>query len=228
MHFSPRKFPDYYYELNFRISNMTLTIIMLDTVKLCGRCDDFLGEMPSGPLSPLEANRQLTWLRERLARSRADFLLVAGHYPVWSVSEHGPTRCLLRDLLPLLKKYKATAYFCGHDHNLQVGCIFCLFGFLAPCEAKCCEKLLQSCFCSAQYIEESNVGYVVSGAGNFIDPDTSHWDHVPKGAVKFFTGQASTLGGFVHVEVTKDEMVVKFLQAKGTSLYRTVLSRRNF
>lgn len=195
---SPRwKFPDYYYELNFRISNMTLTIIMLDTVKLCGRCDDFLGEMPSGPLSPLEANRQLTWLRERLARSRADFLLVAGHYPVWSVSEHGPTRCLLRDLLPLLKKYKATAYFCGHDHNLQ-------------------------------YIEESNVGYVVSGAGNFIDPDTSHWDHVPKGAVKFFTGQASTLGGFVHVEVTKDEMVVKSLQAKGTSLYRTVLSRRNF
>lgn len=80
----------------------------------------------------------------------------------------------------------------------------------------------------AQYIEHSNVGYVVSGAGNFIDPDTSHWDHVPKGAVKFFTGEASTLGGFVHVEVTKDKMVVRFLQAKGTSLYRTVLSRRNF
>lgn len=129
IHFSPRKFPDYYYELNFCISNMNLTIIMLDTVKLCGRCNDFLGEMPSGPLNPLEANRQLTWLRERLARSKADYLLVAGHYPVWSVSEHGPTRCLVRDLLPLLKKYNATAYFCGHDHNLQVGFTVCLSGF---------------------------------------------------------------------------------------------------
>lgn len=91
----------------------------------------------------------------------------------------------------------------------------------------CGEKSLQSCFCSAQYIEESNVGYVVSGAGNFIDPDVSHWNRVPKGTVKFFSGSASTLGGFVHVEVTKDKMAVTFFQARGTSLYRTVLSRRN-
>ena len=79
---------------------------------------------------------------------------------------------------------------------------------------------------SWQYIEESGVGYVVSGAGNFVEADVSHWNHVPKGSIKFFTGKASTLGGFVHAEVAKDKMILTFYQAKGTSLYRTVLSQR--
>lgn len=192
------RFPAYYYELNFRIPNTqkTLTIIMLDTVMLCGNSDDFSDAQPKGPLREVDANRQLVWLQDRLARSKADFLLVAGHYPVWSVSEHGPTQCLLQQMYPLLIKHNVTAYLCGHDHNLQ-------------------------------YIEESGVGYVVSGAGNFLDPDVRHWNHVPKGSIKFFTGQASTLGGFVHAEVAQDKMIVTFYQAKGTSLYRTVLSQRN-
>lgn len=221
---SLRKFPSYYYELNFHIPNTgkTLTIIMLDTIMLCGNSDDFVDQKPRGPLRAVDANRQLTWLQERLARSKADFLLVAGHYPVWSVSEHGPTECLLQRLHPLLIKYKATAYLCGHDHNLQVG----------SCNtSRTPDANLQGYFnhCSSllQYIHESGVGYVVSGAGNFLDPDVRHWHHVPKGAVKFFTGQASTLGGFVHAEVTKNKMIVTFFQAKGTSLYRTVLPQRN-
>lgn len=71
------------------------------------------------------------------------------------------------------------------------------------------------------------MGYVVSGAGNFLDNNVRHWHKVPKGAVKFFTGHASTLGGFVHAEVTKKEMTLTFIQAKGTSLYQTVLKDRN-
>jgi len=51
---------------------------------------------------------------------RAPYLIVSGHYPVYSVSSHGPTKCLVNDLLPLLHQYRATAYMCGHDHNLQV------------------------------------------------------------------------------------------------------------
>lgn len=70
------------------------------------------------------------------------------------------------------------------------------------------------------------MGYVVSGAGNFLDPDIRHWNHVPKGSLKFFTGQASTLGGFVHAEVSKNKLVLTFFQAKGMSLYRTVLTQR--
>ncbi|XP_046717235.1 tartrate-resistant acid phosphatase type 5a [Silurus meridionalis] len=191
-------FPYYYYELNFDIphTDATLQVLMLDTVLLCGNTDDFQDGKPSGPESSVLANRQLLWLQERMHSSTADFLLVAGHYPVWSVSKHGPTDCLLKRLRPLLVKYKATAYLCGHDHNLQ-------------------------------YFKESGVGYVVSGAGNFIDPDMRHRNSVPRNSLKFFTGKSSTLGGFAHMEVTDKKLTLTFIQARGTSLYRTVLSKRN-
>lgn len=45
---------------------------------------------------------------------------MAGHYPVYSIAEHGPTDCLIDKLLPTLQQYKITAYLSGHDHNLQV------------------------------------------------------------------------------------------------------------
>ena len=38
---------------------------------------------------------------------------------MWSVAEHGPTKELVEQLLPMLEKYNVTAYFCGHEHNMQ-------------------------------------------------------------------------------------------------------------
>lgn len=46
-------------------------------------------------------------------------MIVAGHFPVYSVAEHGSTKCLIEKLEPLFRKYSISAYFCGHDHNLQ-------------------------------------------------------------------------------------------------------------
>ncbi|KAE8300964.1 Tartrate-resistant acid phosphatase type 5 [Larimichthys crocea] len=194
------KFPSYYYELNFHIPNTgkTLTIIMLDTIMLCGNSDDYMDEKPRGPLRAVDANRQLAWLQERTGSVHGR--LPAGGRPlpcVVRVRTLAPQSAFCRGFIPCLINTRPLLTSVGHDHNLQ-------------------------------YIEESGVGYVVSGAGNFLDPDVRHWNHVPKGSVKFFTGQASTLGGFVHAEVTKNKMIVTFYQAKGTSLYRTVLSQRNF
>ena len=52
------------------------------------------------------------------------WLLVAGHYPIFSKGSHGDTAELKQYLLPLLLKYKVHAYICGHDHiseHLQFG-----------------------------------------------------------------------------------------------------------
>ena len=48
------------------------------------------------------------------------WLLVAGHYPVYSAGEHGDTSELTNYLVPLLRKYSVDAYFCGHDHLSEV------------------------------------------------------------------------------------------------------------
>ncbi|CAC5401100.1 ACP5 [Mytilus coruscus] len=94
-------FPDYYYKLNFPIpgSQMSVDIIMIDTILLCGNSDhDFLGKQPKGPANQKVADDQLTWIEKQIQTSNASYLLVAGHYPVYSIAEHGPTDCLINIL----------------------------------------------------------------------------------------------------------------------------------
>lgn len=65
------------------------------------------------------AKIQLEWFENALNTSTADWLIVAGHYPVFSGGEHGNTAELQAQVLPLLEKYNVDAYLCGHDHTLQ-------------------------------------------------------------------------------------------------------------
>ena len=63
---------------------------------------------------------QLAWFEAALKASTARWKLVAGHHPVFSGgSDHGNTAELIRDVKPLLDRYGVTAYFFGHDHDLQ-------------------------------------------------------------------------------------------------------------
>jgi len=67
------------------------------------------------------------WLEDVLAKSKAKFIFLASHYPAWTSGGHGrlnengrPREKTIRFaqdvLMPLLKKYNATAMFAGHDH----------------------------------------------------------------------------------------------------------------
>jgi tartrate-resistant acid phosphatase type 5 len=91
--------------------NTTLRILFLDTMHLCGdRHAQQRGEA---------ADTQWNWLGAALAASRADFLLVVGHHPVFSGGPvHGNNRCLQRRLRPLLEAHGAH-YLSGHEHTLQ-------------------------------------------------------------------------------------------------------------
>lgn len=194
------RFPHYYYSLRLHVpgTNATARLLVLDTVLLCGATDDFgVGATPRGPPDAAAAEAQLSWLQRRLAAARHDrYVLVAGHYPVWSVAEHGPTQCLLRLLRPLLRRHRVTAYLCGHDHNLQ-------------------------------FLHEDGVGYVVSGAGNFMEASQTHRAAVPPGAARFFYGAPESPGGFAHLRLDADAATITFLEANGRVLYRVALPPRD-
>lgn len=113
-------FPDYYYNKIFKIpgtGGKTLELVLFDTVIGVGNTDHnkrrFL--QPPGPEHVPTAEAQWHWLTKTLAASTADYLWVAGHYPVYSACRHGPTHQLISRLKPKLEQYGAH-YMAGHDH----------------------------------------------------------------------------------------------------------------
>lgn len=99
----------------------SLEIFFIDTVIISGNSDDNekngLGkwDQPIPPVDQAPADAQWDWLNQSMASSTADYLWVAGHYPVWSACSHGPTSKLVEKLKPMLEKHNAH-YMCGHDH----------------------------------------------------------------------------------------------------------------
>lgn len=65
------------------------------------------------------SDTQAKWLDGELGKSTAPWKIVYGHHPIFSDGHHGDEKRLQRKLLPLLRKHKAAAYLCGHEHELQ-------------------------------------------------------------------------------------------------------------
>jgi len=113
-------FPDEFYTKSFTEDGISVDVIMIDTVDLCGTnavqdiaVEGYFDALPSPNAAAPNANWQ--WIEDQLAASKADYLFVGGHYPVYSVCQHGPTQTLITNLQPLLQKYNAH-YLSGHDH----------------------------------------------------------------------------------------------------------------
>lgn len=123
-------FPTEYYTFTeTSTGGATVQIVLIDTVVIAGISDelDANGEIARelhgselpGAASKAAADAQLAWLNATLAASTADYLIVGGHYPIYSVCEHGPTPLLGDTLKPMLEQYKVTAYIAGHDHCME-------------------------------------------------------------------------------------------------------------
>ena len=183
-----------------------IKFLMIDTVLLCGNTAYDTYEAPafSSLKERLMSIQYLASIEAALrTMSESDFpyLVVAGHFPVWSIAEHGPTQCLVDTIRPLLHKYKVSAYLSGHDHNLQ--------------------------HISNEFMN-TTVEYIVSGASNFITNSTSNANKIPKGSLKFRWGDGNLLinGGFCIFNASKQNMTVTFVESNGLELYQTVIYPR--
>lgn len=164
-------------------ASTTAEFVMIDTVVFSGpSACPVTGEEWSGSDSQMEqyrdaalAQTQYEWLESTLAASTADFLFVSGHYPVWSVCEHGPTSRLVSTLKPLMEKYQVSAYFAGHDH---------------------CEEHID---------DAGGVQYHVVGAANQNGGDGSNRDKVPTEQLKYLDIGSAIVhyaqGGFASVGI---------------------------
>ena len=121
-------YPSLYYDFYETLGDdVSVHYVMLDTVILSGNSHgvdndpnvSLDGDELPGPLDPLAADAQLVWLEKTLEGSTGDYIIVSGHYPLYSICAHGPTVSLQPQLLPMLQKYNVSTYLNGHDHCAQ-------------------------------------------------------------------------------------------------------------
>lgn len=95
---------------SIQFKNYSLDLIVIDTTQLAGLPDYSQHRpfpQPEGPKYPAVADQWYDWIEEKLSQSTADYIWVAGHYPVYSVCWQGSTLQLIDRLQPLLNKYQA-------------------------------------------------------------------------------------------------------------------------
>ena len=190
---------------------------MIDTVQLAGFRDAetelrhlSLAALP-GPSSLVQAKKSYTWIEDVLSKSNADFVLVAGHYPIYSACAHGNTEELVKNLDPLLKKYDVTAYLSGHEHcqfhYVYEGMNYILTGT----GGECCYGARNTKFLP----KGGEMKYILAGPES--GPESTKWS--------FDVGAD---GGFASFEVSKERMRVKLHKEDGGVLYESVLLPRTY
>jgi tartrate-resistant acid phosphatase type 5 len=74
--------------------------------------------LPMPELKDQDTAAQYRWLEETLS-APADWKLMIGHQPLYSVGSHGSSPELTARFKPLLLRTGTQFYLAGHDHNLQ-------------------------------------------------------------------------------------------------------------
>lgn len=111
--------PDRYYTFADTLADATIVqFFALDSPVLIGDGTyRKYRERTQGPDD--ESERQMAWLTEQLAGSRARWKIVFMHHPVFSNGNHGDTPWLIAHLKPLLERYDVQVVFSGHNHDLE-------------------------------------------------------------------------------------------------------------
>lgn len=63
--------------------------------------------------------QQLTWLKQALANSSAQWKVVFGHHQIYSSGIYGLNSVLIEKLTPIFQQYGVQLYINGHDHHYE-------------------------------------------------------------------------------------------------------------
>lgn len=114
-------FPSRYYVYNYTLSDGAIvSVVNIDTQLIDTDHDDTTIIYEDKNWRRTRSNH-LDWIDETLLEQSkyATWLIVTGHYPIYSVGVNGDNSVLLKYLSPILTKHKVHMYIAGHDHNNQ-------------------------------------------------------------------------------------------------------------
>eukprot|EP00607_Mallomonas_marina_P004659 CAMPEP_0182428496 /NCGR_PEP_ID=MMETSP1167-20130531/23061_1 /TAXON_ID=2988 /ORGANISM="Mallomonas Sp, Strain CCMP3275" /LENGTH=810 /DNA_ID=CAMNT_0024611433 /DNA_START=183 /DNA_END=2615 /DNA_ORIENTATION=- len=193
----------YCYLQSFTIPNSqtTVDIVFVDTQYIAPE-ETYMTSTDAGISEDTQAYRQeqqLECLEGYLSASTAGFLLVAGHYPIYSTGRNAPgdVTTLVEYMYPLLETYHVDAYLCGHDH------------------------LLQHLQYTTSYGE--TMDFIISGAAG--KPDNQLTSGVTSDATSKF---AAATGGFAVAEASTTQLTINMIDYTGTVLYTLTRDRARY
>lgn len=209
---------------------VTLEIIMIDTIQLAGNicfpeenggggteggpptsswtAEEYFQPPPGVDVNNAEAVNTaavtLEWVKQALKESKADYLMVAGHYPIYSACSHGGTPELLKNLDPFLKEYGVTAYLSGHEH--------CQFHF----EHQAMNYILSGVGHNCCYGSNMKSSLPPGGELKYLLADDTD-----------YSGSSGVRGGFISFDVGRDDMILNMHRENGDVLHMSKLKPRN-
>ena len=112
------RMPAKYYTMVFKKGGATIRFVMLDTTPLIDRYRES-NKYPDAKHQDKDA--QLEWLDKVLSEATEDWVIVAGHHPVYADTKKPRIERddMKKTINSILRKHKVAMYICGHIHSFQ-------------------------------------------------------------------------------------------------------------
>lgn len=111
--------PAAYYTRSFDEGGTTVRIVWINTVPLIDKYRKDTADYAEAALEDMDV--QLAWLDKVLSEATEDWIIVAGHHPIYAETskDESERTDLQKRLEPILKRHKVDFYIAGHIHNFQ-------------------------------------------------------------------------------------------------------------
>lgn len=111
--------PARYYTRSFNDDGISLRVVWVDTAPMIDKYRNESDKYPDAVKQDMKA--QLAWIDSVLTASKEDWVIVAGHHPIYAETpkDESERQDLQNRLDPILRKHKVDMYIDGHIHNFQ-------------------------------------------------------------------------------------------------------------
>ena len=109
-----------YYTKVYDDNGVSIRLVLIDTTPLINR---YHNSSTYPDVDSQDIDAQLKWIDKTLTEATEDWVIVAGHHPMYADTKKDliEQKDMQERLLPILQRYKSKVamYVCGHIHNFQ-------------------------------------------------------------------------------------------------------------